>query len=215
MITFKLPKRVFTFILLASTPIILYVSTAFLLAFFPNQSTSPIKKEKKIYLIYDNVHSDIVFNLEGISDQWIKNLPIIKNKKKGYIAFGWGDKETYLNTPTWNKVKVSTSLKALFINTPSLVHVSYYSDINYFIGVKSIEISETQNQQIKKSILKSFNFQKNSYQGYGYDDIFYDSPYKYNFIYTCNTWTGDILRDANILMSYWTPFSRNIIHSLP
>jgi len=215
MIFFKLLKIVFTLLAIFFAIIILYISTAFLLVFFPIGPMSTLEKEEKIYILYDNVHSDIVFNLENISDEWIKNLPIVRNRTKGYIAFGWGDKETYLNTPTWDKMKISTSLKALFINTPSLMHITYYHDINYFIDVKSISISKNQTNIIKKSILKSFDFKEDFYHGYGYSDLFYTSQYKYNFIYTCNTWTGNILRDANISVSYWTPFSKNIINSLP
>ncbi len=214
MIFLRFTKILFSILLIILTPIILYLSTAFLLSFFPKKNSFQIKKEKKVYIIYDDVHSDIAFNLQDISDNWIKNLPILKNKKKGYIAFGWGDKETYLNTPTWNDIKISTSLKALFINTPSLMHITYYPSINYFRGVKPIKISSNQNKKIKKSIFKSFNFQKNIYNGYGYNDLFYDSPYKYNFIYTCNTWIGDVLREANISISYWTPLTTNIINSL-
>jgi uncharacterized protein (TIGR02117 family) len=215
MIFLKFIKIVSTTLLLCLTLISLYISTAFILSFFPSKSNLSIKKDEKIYIVYDNVHSDIVFNLENISDKWIKELPIIKNKKVGYIAFGWGDKETYLNTPTWNDIKISTSLKALFINTSSLMHITYYPSIKYFIDVKPIDISKNQIKQIKKTILKSFNFKEEIYKGYGYRDLFYTSPYKYNFIYTCNSWTGNILRDANISISYWTPFSQNIISSLP
>ncbi|RUM71342.1 MAG: hypothetical protein DSZ07_00665, partial [Sulfurovum sp.] len=53
------------------------------------------------------------------------------------------------------------------------------------------------------------------YQGYGRDDLFYPSIYKYNLFNTCNTWTGDQLREANVSISYWTPLSSNIIDSLP
>jgi len=218
MILFKLLKSFLTLLAIFITIITVYISTAFLLAFFPIETKSiksTLEKEEKIYILYDNVHSDIVFNLENISDEWIKNLPIVKNKKRGYIAFGWGDKETYLNTPTWNKMKISTSLKALFINTPSLMHITYYPHLNYFTDVKTINISKIQSSSIKKSILNSFDFKNQIYTGYGYQDLFYDSPYKYNFIHTCNTWTGETLKDSNITMSYWTPFSHNIIKSLP
>jgi uncharacterized protein (TIGR02117 family) len=215
MILVKPIKILSTVLLFFFIIITLYISTAFLLSFFPTADKSPLSKEEKIYILYDNVHSDIVFNLNNITEEWIKNLPIVKNKRKGYIAFGWGDKETYLNTPTWDNIKISTSLKALFINTPSLMHITYYHNINYFQGVKAINISQEQNIKIKKSIFKSFNFKEKIYNGYGYNDLFYTSPYKYNFINTCNTWTGEILKNANVPISYWTPFSKNVINSLP
>ena len=217
MIFLKPIKIVSTILLLFSTLIILYISTAFLFSLFPSQAKifCSMGKKEKVYILYSDVHSDIVFNLENISEEWIKNLPILKNKKQGYIAFGWGDKDTYLNTPTWDDIKISTSFKALFLNTPSLMHITYYPNINYFQGVKSISITKEQSKKMKKSILKSFNFKEKIYKGYGYNDLFYSSPFKYNLIYTCNTWTGDILRKSNIKMSYWTPFSNNVINSLP
>ena len=214
MIFFKLIKIIFTLLLLILIPIILYISTAFLFARFPTQH-NVTKNKERVYIIYDEAHSDLAFNLETLSEEWIKNIPIVKNKKRGYIAFGWGDKETYLNTPTWDKLKLSTALKALFINTPSLMHVSYYHDIRYYRGVKAIKIDKNQSKKIKETILKSFNFDKTSHKGYGRNDIFYASDYSYNLFHTCNTWTGDTLRDANVSMSYWTPFSQNIIKSLP
>ncbi len=200
------------------TVIGLYMLTAFMLTLFPSKSLITTEKEQKIYILYNEMHSDILFNLEELSDstssQWIKELPLIIGKK-GYISFGWGDKETYLNTPTWSEIKASTSLKALFINTPSLMHVGYYPSINYFPEIKVVALSETQKETLTKTIFKSFNFKEKSFRGYGVNDVFYTSPYQYNFINTCNTWTGDTLRAANISVSYWTPFSYNVVDSLP
>ena len=215
MIFFKFIKIIFTILLLFIIPLTLYVSSAFLLSFFLTKQNSSINKDETIYIVYDNVHSDIVFNLKNISDEWIKELPIVKNKNQGFIAFGWGDKETYLNTPTWDDIKLSTSLKALFINTPSVMHITYYPNINYFTGVRPIQISSIQSKIVKKSIFKSFNFKEKFYKGYSYYDLFYTSPYKYNLLHTCNTWTGHILKDANIIINDWTPFSKNVINSLP
>jgi uncharacterized protein (TIGR02117 family) len=184
------------------------------LVFFPSRGSIESKKDEKIYIYYNKVHSDIVLKVADLPDLWIEALPIPQKRKEGYIAFGWGDKDTYLNTPTWNDIKVSTSLKALFLNTSSLMHVSYHYNIEQLEDLKAITLSKVQKNQIKASIFKSFSKEKKIYHGYGRNDIFYNSPYKYNFIFTCNTWTGNILRSAKIPLSYWTPFSSNIINSL-
>jgi len=211
----KLIKKIFIILLFITIIIGLYISTAFFLTLFPTKNFSATEKKEKIYILYNNMHSDIVLSLEDISDPWIRNLPIIKEKREGYISFGWGDKETYLNTPTWSKIKASRSLKALFLNTPSLMHVSYYPTINYFPKIKTVALSKNQKETLKKTIFKSFDFKEKSFRGYGISDVFYSSPYQYNFVYTCNTWTGNTLRAANISVSYWTPFSYNVVHSLP
>ena len=215
MIVLKLIRNFFIILFLLLSILSTYVVTAYIFSTFPTKNLDSVKKEQTVYLLYNEMHSDIVFDLEDVSDLWIKNLPIVKNKK-GYIAFGWGDKETYLNTPTWDDFKVSTSLKALFINTPSLMHITYYSSLKPFTNnVKSITLNSKQKKSLTESIFKGFEFQQHSYKGYGNNDYFYDSSYKYNLINTCNTWTGKTLRDANISMSYWTPFSHNVVNALP
>ncbi len=162
------------------------------------------------------MHTDIVLNLESSKIDWNRLLPeVIQGRKKGYLGFGWGDKETYLHTPTWDDLKISTALKALFLNTPSLLHVGYYSDIHYYQKVKEVALTKKQFEFLEQGLKREFD-KKPHYEAKGFskDDAFYASNRSYNAIDTCNTWSGDRLREANISMSYWTPFSFNVVGSL-
>ena len=185
-----------------------YFAIAYIFTFFPKNCNEKIVKNKTVYLLYSPIHTDIVFNIQEIN---LSNFPEFKEKKDGFLAFGWGDKETYLNTPNINDIKISTSLKALFINTPSLMHVSYLPNILRYKSIKPIALSDQQENYLKNSILQSFDFQKNVYQGYAKEDFFYTAKGHYNLINTCNTWTGDKLRESNLSMAYWTPFVWSII----
>jgi len=184
---------------------------------FPsNGSTTNKPKEQKIYILYDLMHTDIVLNIESSKVDWNMLLPqVVKGRKKGYLGFGWGDKETYLNTPIWDDLKYSTALKALFLNTSSLLHVGYYRNIHYY-QVKEVDISQKQFEALEQILKREFS-EKPHYEakGFGRDDAFYSSNRVYNAIKTCNSWSGDRLREANISMSYWTPFSFNVVGSLP
>lgn len=197
--------------------IISYIGLSYLLSIVPQQSNvSADEKNSTIYLSYDDIHSDIIINIENTTIDWKQLLPqTVKGRKKGYLCFGWGDRDTYINTPSWDDLSLSTGLKALFINTPSLVHVKYYRDIKRYRDMQPIAISKGQQKVIEQKILESFGeevvFKR---RGYGYRDDFYHSPYHYNLINTCNTWSGDVLRESNITMSYWTPFSLNVLESL-
>jgi uncharacterized protein (TIGR02117 family) len=218
------------FIILLLIPLfftLLYLLVASIFTFFPTNIDNKIQ-DKKAYIIYNKMHCDIVLKISKNSKKWNQLLNLLKNAsqggekapissfEQGYLVFGWGDKETYLNTPTWNKLQVSTTIKALFINTPSLMHVAYYSDIKKFKKFKIINVSKQQLQALEESIFKSFNFKANQhYRAYSDNDLFYPSKYQYNLFNTCNTWTGDRLRESNISMSYWTPLSQNVISSLP
>ena len=210
----KILKYLIYTILIFISIVILYILLSYLLSIFPKQrNISSDKKTETIYILYNDMHSDIIINIEKSKYNWNRLLPrVIKNRKKGYISFGWGDKETYLNTPTWSDLKTSTALKALFINTPSLMSVIYYRDVNRFRYIKSVKVSTAQRDEIERKVLESFGkkvvFIK---RVNGYRNIFYNSPYRYNLIDTCNSWTGTILRESNVTMSYWTPFSFNVI----
>ncbi|CAA6815019.1 MAG: Unknown protein [uncultured Sulfurovum sp.] len=191
----------------------IYSVIAYIFTFFPKEVNSEfLNKDQKIFLLYNEMHSDIVFNIKDFN---CSLFPKFKNKKQGYLAFGWGDKETYLNTPTWNDLHIFTALEALFLNTPTLMHVSYIEDIYHYKNIKTIRISSKQKFKLKTSILESFNFKGNQYRGYGRKDFFYTAKGNYNLINTCNTWTGDQLRDINVSMYYWTPFTQSVTTALP
>ena len=205
-------KYILYLIFLLLVTIALYFFIAYIFTFFPKKAPIQADKRNIVYILYSKLHSDIIFNIKDIN---LSNFSEFNNKKNGYLAFGWGDKETYLNTPNINNIKISTSLKALFINTPSVMHVSYIPNILRYKNIKSIRLSNTQQIHLKKSIMKSFTTHKIVYKGYEREDFFYTANGEYNLFKTCNTWTGDKLRESNVSMSYWTPLSQNIINLLP
>ena len=208
----KILKYLFYLILSALSIVGLYFFVAYLFTLFPKNNAQQTAEKNSIHILYSNIHSDIVFNIDDIN---LSKFPEFKKKKMGYLAFGWGDKEVYLNTPEISNIQLSSSLKAFFINTPSLMHVSYIFDILRYKAIKTIELSRTQKEHLKTSIMNSFNFKGKTYKGYGEEDFFYDANANYNFINTCNTWTGDKLRESNLSMPYWTPFVWSVTNSLP
>jgi len=210
----KILKKLFFTLLTLIFITFLYFIIAVILSYFP---TSASKKDTTIefYILYNDMHSDIVVKIEDTSSIFQEKFKKTIKRKHGYLAIGWGDKETYLNTPTWNDLSITTTVKALFTNTLSLIHVNYIQNIHNYQKIKKIKISKIQFQHIEQSILRSLTSTIRTYKGYTSNDLFYDSLYSYNVFHTCNTWTGDRLREANISMSYWTPLSQNVIVSLP
>jgi len=214
----KLFKYLLYSIIAVISIVIIYITIAYLFTLFPYHSKiDENQKSKTIYLYYDSMHSDIILNIRDTEHNWQKLLPqLLEGKTRGYISFGWGDKETYIHTPTWSDLKITIALKALFINTPSLMHIIYYNNINIEENIKKIRVTKNQYKDIENRVLKSFGTKPILlYKGYWGNDLFYYSPYKYNLIHTCNTWSGDILRESNITMSYWTPLSCCVVLFLP
>ena len=215
----KILKYLLYLIIITMFILFMYISIAYIFTIFPYQNQTKIdnKKIKTIYLYYNIMHTDIILNIKDTNYNWQKLLPqLLKNRTRGYISFGWGDQETYIDSPLWSDLKLFTALKALFLNTPSLIHLNYYCNINRSSNIKRVEVSKNQYKHIEEGILNSFGEKPIFFhKGYWESDLFYHSPYKYNLFNTCNTWTGDILRESNITMSYWTPLSYCVVNFFP
>ncbi len=193
--------------------VLLYLLIAYIFTLFPKKTSVSIQEKKySIYLLYNSIHTDILLNVKEFN---LSELPIFMQKNRGYLSFGWGDQEVYLNSPNLSDITFTSTLKALFLNTPSLIHVSYLPHISNREKLKTIKLSKAQIEELKKSILQSFVFPKKRYRGYNREDFFYEAKGFYNLFNTCNTWTGDRLRDANVTMPYWTPFVWSVTSALP
>jgi uncharacterized protein (TIGR02117 family) len=208
-------QKIFKYLLLILFPLLIigvYFFLAYIFTLFPKSMSKQTEETQSIYILYSSIHTDIVFNIKDIN---LSKLPEFKEKKTGYLAFGWGDKETYLNTPKIANIKLSTTLKALFINTPSLIHVNYIPNILRYKNIKIIKLSDPQKSHLKASIIKEISTKRMVYKGYEREDFFYTAKANYNLINTCNTWTGDRLREVNVSVPYWTPFVWSLTKTLP
>jgi len=168
------------------------------------------------YILTNGVHTDLVVPVKSKYIDWSQKLPFENTKGKdsdqNFIAFGWGDKGFYLDTPTWADLKFSTAFKAAFWLSKSAMHCTYYKKMTVADDCKKIMLTEKQYQDLIKFIDDKFDKDaKGKYiliktdAVYGDNDAFYDAKGSYNFAYTCNTWANDGLKAAGQKAALWTP----------
>ena len=209
----KLIKRI---LLLFFGFIVLYLVTAWVCSNISTNPTSSVETEfYEIYVGTNGVHSDIILPIELLDDSF-KSLDY-KTRPK-YIAFGWGDKGFYLNTPTWGDLTFSTAVNAVFLKSSTAMHVTEYNDIDK--NWKKVEIDSFQLLSLLNFIQNSFQFNSNnsvikitSYS-YGNNDTFYEAKGSYSCIRTCNSWTNEAMKKADIKTAIWTPFDWGILKHL-
>lgn len=78
-----------------------------------------------------------------------------------FIAFGWGDKGFYLDTPEWSDLKASTALKAAFGVSSSAIHTTFFKQLKEGEDCKRILISKENYQKLVAYISDSFSNPKN------------------------------------------------------
>jgi uncharacterized protein (TIGR02117 family) len=195
--------------------LIIYISSAFVFSRitvnsdFENQS-----KDVAIYIKTNRVHTDIIVPVKNDIIDWSSKIKIENTKAKdttaSFVAFGWGDKGFYLDTPEWSDLKVSTAFNAAFALGNSAMHTTFYKSIKENKDCVKITISQENYQKLTAYIEDSFLFDANQNPlfieatTYGKNDSFYEAKGKYSLFHTCNSWANGALKNANQKAAFWT-----------
>ncbi len=218
-------RRIFKFILKTLAAllglILLYVLTAFSLqavsvnADFRESETDFIE----IYILSNGVHTDIVVPLKTAYKDWTTFVNP-RDTRSGslmanYVAFGWGDKAFYLETPEWADLKFKTAFNALFYLGSSAMHVTFYGRMKADESCKRIRIDRQRYEELTRFIESTFVLKEgkpalieNAF--YWNNDVFYEAEGRYSLFYTCNTWANSGLKAAGLKACLWTPFDKGI-----
>ena len=195
--------------------IFLYVFFAFVFSIIPSKTRKNNEEKKyEIFIKSNGIHTDIIFNQKDVRKSFQLKLD---QKLSNYLAFGWGDKGFYIDIPTWDDLTFSIALNAMVLNSETCMHVTAYQSIhsNWF----SVNISKKQLDELLNFIESSFQlegnrFKKIDFEGYNNMDAFYEAKGSYNLFKTCNVWTGQALKQAEIKTGMWSPFDWGIVWNL-
>lgn len=221
--SFKILKFAFKFVLYFILFIIVYICSAYFVSRieFPSEQTNEAKTVT-IFIKSNGVHTDIVVPTKNNFIDW-RNFVLPENTRKKdstckYLAFGWGDKGFYLETPTWGDLKTSTAINAAFGLSSTAIHTTYYAEVvPNKTTCKKIQITQNQYERLAIFILKSFAWKKNNQLKYidtkyvyGDNDAFYDATGTYSMLQTCNSWANQALLSCGQKAAIWTAFQGGI-----
>jgi len=206
--------------------ILLYISFAYLLFFMPvNRNAAYVgAKELSIYVMSNGVHTDIVVPVKNDVMDWSKMTRFEHTASKdttfNFVAFGWGDKGFYLQTPQWSDLKFSVAFNAMFHLGSTAMHVDFIHEMMENPNCKEIRISKKQYEKLVTYIKGSFKYNqygdvmqiRHVHDGYGPDDAFYEANGAYDLFTTCNSWANNALKACDQKAWWWTPIDKGILH---
>lgn len=203
--------------------IIIYLLAVLILPMIPvNKQEYKPNDQITAYILTNGVHTDIVLPVKSEAIDWSTIVPFTDTKAKKeakYIAFGWGDKGFYLDTPEWKDLKFSTAFKAAFWLGESAMHTTFYNEMNVGEDCKTIQMSMEEYQQLISYIKNSFDTDPNNKVEliktdavYGNNDSFYEAKGSYSLFFTCNTWTANALKAAKKEAPLWTATQQGIFY---
>ncbi|MEG3923293.1 TIGR02117 family protein [Microcoleus sp. T3_D1] len=177
-----------------------------------------------LYISNQGIHTEIIVPVKNEYFDWNQFLPLTEIGRDAtsdyqYLSFGWGDRAFMLETPTSGSINPVTAFKALFLATPSTVHVQSYRVFPSIIETKCVKISGENYRNMVNFIKNSFlldaagNRIKISY-GYGNSDSFYEAKGSYSILRTCNDWTAEALQKTDVNTPLWSTLSSAIMFHL-
>lgn len=178
-----------------------------------------------IYIRSNGVHTWIVMPKTNDDMDWrpYANPAHLRDPRWGaadHVAIGFGNRDFYLNTPTWADLRFSTAAYALFGSGPTLLHVEHVDAPQPELDQRPIRISHGQYRRLAEYIQRRFAMDEGGRprpvlgRGYADNDMFYEANGGYSFVMTCNEWTGRALRYAGVRMGLWTPMEQSVMWRL-
>lgn len=194
--------------------LVVYVASAFLLSRITVNSDVEQKSDVTIFIKTNGVHTDLIVPVKTEVKDWTKDIrydhTVAKDSTAKYLAVGWGDRDFYLNTPTWADLKASTAFNAAFYLGTSIMHTEFYNNVGESLTCRKIQISEASYRRLVGYIENSFYKDQDQRlvwipnSSYGKHDAFYEGNNKYSLFTTCNTWANAGLKAAGQKAALWT-----------
>lgn len=211
----KIVKKISIWILcFLFIPIIYLIVSLVLTAITIDSEWNKGNLSRSIYLSTNGVHLDIVIPIEDVDTALLSGIKYSVDEK--YVSFGWGDKNFYVNTPTWGDLTFSTGFKAMFWKSSTLMHVTRYKRKQ--ADWIEIKVHTTELQKLNTYIMNTFQIDKNGLKtilenkGYSSVDDFYTAKGSYSCFKTCNSWVNTGFKESGLKSCLWTPFDFGLLH---
>jgi uncharacterized protein (TIGR02117 family) len=153
------------------------------------------------------VHTELILPVAAAGHDWRPLLPAFPDGRRveTHVSFSWGEREFFLNTPSWSEFDPWLGLRALVAGRETLVHLYR---IDRPTG-RPIRLSPAQYRRLT-GFLEAEIAPGAAIAGYGKDDLFLPGRGRYSLLRTCNQWTRDALAVAGVRVGRWTPLPQGL-----
>lgn len=223
-------KKSFRFLIFTSLFFISCILIFLTCAFIFSRITIEGNKEKNsihtVFLMKSGIHVDFLLPISNEFKDWQEEFPISNTRSKDStykkIAIGWGSKDFYMNTPTWDDLTLKIFLISNFGLGSSAIQVKYYTDtLPKDSKITPLKLSNNQYKKLVKYIETSLKRSKTNNSSFilpknpkvlTENNSFYDAKQNYSLLFTCNSWINNGLKASGQKACLWTPDAGGIFY---
>lgn len=173
-----------------------------------------------LFIESNGIHTGLILPKVAAGVDWRPIFPATDLRDPRYAAYdhlsiGWGDRDFYLNSPTWADLKLSTVTTAALGSSRTMLHVDHLPRPAADGSVRRLIVRPAEYRRLAAYVRASLvtgGERRHGYYGY---DAFYEARGRYSALHTCNGWVGDALRFAGIRIGAWTPLPLTVMWWFP
>jgi uncharacterized protein (TIGR02117 family) len=221
-------RLLLTLVALLLLPPLAYIGCAAILGLPPvNGGWQPMPAHRggvPVFLRTNGVHADLVLPARSPHDftrEFPRSVVIDLRREPAaesfeWIAFGWGDRGFYLNTPTWADLDAGTAWRALTARGPSAMHVEYVRRPEAY-DARSLWLRADEYARLVAYVRAGFRRDaagapiRIEHPGYIATDAFYEGVGSYSPVLTSNEWVRRGLAKAGVRTARWAPFDSALL----
>ena len=168
----------------------------------------------------NGVHTALVLPLVTREKDWRTEFPAAdvaaSHRPYTHVSISWGEREVFLNTPTWWDLSPKTVLRIIGVGGEGLLHIAHYVRPMPSNNARPLRLTRDEYRRLVAAIERSLPQEPRvRYDGYGPQDVFYEAPGRYTATNTCNQWTSNTLARAGVRTGWWTPFAGGVMKWVP
>ena len=183
-----------------------------------NEAAAPVTDGVQILIETNGVHTGIVMPVVTPEMDWRGVFPSASDPVDGrlptHVAVGWGEREVFLEVPTWGDLKPSTALRIALLGGEPVMRVSHYIRPAPGPNHVPVTISRADYARMARAIaqgLRDTDGMPQVLRGTNPRDAYYLARGHYSLANTCNSWVGDMLAAGGQQMGLWTPFAGGVM----
>jgi uncharacterized protein (TIGR02117 family) len=167
-------------------------------------------------------HAELIVPVTNAAYDWRSHLNLNElgtdAETYRYLSFGWGDRDFFLRG-SFDPLSI---FDALFLPSSTVIHVWGHPDLQHLspaFEVKQISLSHAQYLKLVDFINDGFQLTQSGKphyvrSGLYRDSAFYNAVGNYSIFRTCNIWTAEGLRRADVNTPLWAALAPAIMHQL-
>ena len=179
-----------------------------------------------IMIATNGVHTEIVMPIITPIKDWRATFPAAALPRPGdgwlptHIAVGWGEREVFLNTPTWTDLAPSTALRIIFRGGDGLVRVAPYVNPQPSEHYRVLQLRPAEYRRLSERVAQALpklrpGEKRDEFVGFDRATYNYAANGRYTLGNTCNQWVSDTLAYAGVRVGAWTPLAGGVMKWFP